>query len=136
MKTPKKIVAITLACAIPLGVFAYDRLDRDDKFEKERHNKSSYHHGGKRDRDHHDDDDYELTNAFLEKLGANLIFEGKIEKKPAKGFNGVWKISGYDVIVDDKTKIFFDEEIVVREEVEVVAKRSNGKIKALFIEHD
>ncbi len=138
MKTPKKIVAITLACAIPLGVFAYEKFDKENGYKKDRHDKSSYEY-----RDHHDksyrdfeDDDMELSHAFLEKLGVNMVFEGNVEKRPKKGFNGVWTISGHEVIVDDKTKLFFEKGINLKDEVEVLAKRENGKIKALFIEED
>ena len=141
----KKVLAVTLVCTVPLGLFAYDKYERHGKYQDDDrgdHKKSSYKHHGKKHNDHkgfrdHDDfDDLELSYEMIEKLGINLVFEGDIEKRPSKGLNGVWVIAGKEVLVDDTTKIFMEDNLKVSQEVAVLAKREKGKIKAIIIEED
>jgi hypothetical protein len=131
MKKQHKILAIGLICAIPLIGFAsgYDKHhDKDHSSHKLSHHSFSQH-------DKYEDDE-DLTLEYLEKKGANLVFEGRIESKPENGLNGLWTISGKKVLVDDKTIIFMEKRISNNDEVEVIAKRENGKIKALLLEQD
>lgn len=138
-RTTKTIIAAALVCTIPLGLFAYDKYEkRHDRHDNGDCNKSTYHHNNYNNMGFFDEseDEFYFDNGFFLKSGANLAFEGKVEKRPTKGFNGVWKISGMEVTVDDNTKIFLDKNFKVGEDVDVIAKRESGKIKALQIELD
>ncbi len=75
---------------------------------------------------------------FMEKFkDANYEFEGDVEKRPKDNLSGTWIISGIKVIVDDNTFVSHSEhKIKVGDEVEVLAKRENGKITALDIQQD
>lgn len=130
MKKQHKILAVVALCAIPLIGFASSYEKFDDKSHHSSHKYSKHSHY----EDESHDEDFELD--YLVKKGANLVFEGEIEKKPVNGLNGVWKISGKEIIVDDNTIIFMDKRINKDDEVEVIAKRENGKIKALLLEQD
>ncbi|MCV6607411.1 MAG: DUF5666 domain-containing protein [Campylobacterales bacterium] len=121
----KKAIAVALVATIPLGLFAYDRHGDHDRDE---YHKGSFFHD--------DYDDFDLPLSFLDDKGVNFGFEGKIEKMPTDGFNGIWKIGGRDVEVDNSTKIFIDERLQEQDRVEVYAKRDNGKLKAVLIEQD
>lgn len=140
----KKVLVVAAVCAIPLGVFAYDKYERHNgsghsKYDKDGSNcgQSSYHQGKHMGHFMDDDeDDFFFGNEFFIKNGANLAFEGKIENKPTKGFNGTWKISGMDVLVNDDTKIFIDKDTKRGDEVNLLAKREAGKIIALQLELD
>lgn len=120
MKT-KKIVAITMLSLIPLGLFADGHNDGN---KKECSNKN-----------------ININNDFIKNKGVNFIFEGEVLSKPKSGFNGTWKISGMNVIVDDSTIIIMEEgdDSFFKDkddEVNVLAKRENGKIKAIQIKVD
>ncbi len=117
MKTSQKIIAAALVAIVPLGLFAHDKYNKsNDSYEK------------KYDKD---------INVLAEYKDANYEFEGKLEKKPETGFSGEWIISGKKIIVDDNTFISHgDEKIKVGDEVEIIAKRENGKITALDMEID
>jgi len=135
MKTKKLLIA-TLICTIPLGIFAYDKYDNDDRRDYKR---SSYQNC-KSDRDSRDDDfdddDFGVSEEFMEKNGVNLAFEGVVEKLPKNEFNGVWTISGKKILVNNKTRIFMERSINLNDEVEVLSKRENGKITAVLIAED
>ena len=83
MKT-KKIIVASLLCLVPLGLFA----DGHDKDNDEKGCSDKY---------------FSIKNDFIKSKGVNLIFEGKIQSQPKSGFNGIWKISGMDIVVDDQT---------------------------------
>jgi len=121
-KTTKMILVTALVASIPLGAFAFDgfkdRHDRDDK------------HGGFFE----DCEDIYLLEKYKD---ANYEFEGKVQKRPVNSLNGTWTISGVEVIVNDNTYISHEKgNIQVGDEVEIIAKRANGKITALDFEQD
>lgn len=109
-KTIKTILATSLICTLPVGVFALD--------------------------DDHDGHENKISSEYIKTAGVNLKFEGEVQRKPKTGFNGIWKISGKEVIVDDKTIIFMEDRIRLSDEVEILAKRENGKIKAIILEQE
>lgn len=114
MKTTKKVVIATLIGLAPLGLFA-DGHDGDDKDDKKGYS-------------------YQL----IKDKGVNLIFEGEVKSKPKSGLNGIWNISDKEVIVDDTTIVVMDDDKNsffkdYDNEVEVFAKRVDGKIKAILI---
>lgn len=139
MKRKSKILAFALICAMPLGLFAYNNC-AGHKVDKENYNnaKQNFYHYEEMafEKECEFEDDSFITYEFIEKKGINLSFEGIVQLKPKKGFNGVWTISGKEVIVDDKTIISMEEELKITDEVAVLAKRENGEIKAILIEVD
>lgn len=113
MTKVQKIALVGLVGLLPLGALADDDKDCDGK--------SKY---------------FMKNNSSIIK-SSNYKFEGKIEKMPTKGFNGTWIISGKKVLVDDNTKIYQeDDKIETKDEVKVIAKRTNGDIKALILIQD
>lgn len=94
--------------------------------------------GALADRDHGDDfDDRPCMMESSIMKNANYQFEGKIEKMPTNGFNGKWIVSGQEILVDDSTKIYQDSRrIRLKDELEVIAQRADGAIKALVIIHE
>lgn len=128
MKRLHKIIAIGLVTAIPLGLVAHD------KYEDRHEGKNSKFSFFEDDRGEHEG---KYNKDFYEKKGVNYFFEGKLQEKPTKGFNGTWTISGIKVIVDDTTTILQeDKQIKIGDEFYVAAKRENGQIKAVEIEQD
>lgn len=132
MKNTKKILAVALICTVPLGLFAYDKYEKHNNHNKYDNNRTYY------DNEHNcEDDDFNIfSNDYMLKKGVNFIFEGRLEEKPKSGFNGVWKISNMNVLIDDKTAIYIDKNISIGDEINVLAKREAGKITAIQIEHD
>ena len=124
MRTLNKILLISAVGLIPLGVFAYDKHDRNEGGKE-----SSFMEKFVGD----DKDDYK----YYESKGVNYEFEGKLENRPKEGFNGEWTISGVKVIVNNDTFISHDKKGFKNgDEIEVLAKRENGKITAVVLEHD
>lgn len=127
MKKSQKIIAALLVCTIPLAVFAHDKYENHhDKHEYKNYKYEFF-------------DDDEKNDDFMKKdiKGANLLFEGKLQKKPKNSYNGKWLISGVEVIVDDSTIIYrADKKIKDGDELYVAAKREKGVVKALVIEQD
>lgn len=136
--TTKKILVAALVCTIPFGMFAYDKYEsKDDRYGERKSSYCNDKNHGKYERYYELEDDFdELSYEFMEKNGVNLVFEGRIQLKPKDTLNGVWTISGKEVIVSDETIVFMENNISITDEVAVLAKRENGKIKAVLIEQD
>jgi len=115
MKKPYKLIlASAIIATIPLSALAYDKYDQRDEHEC------------------HED------KFFMEKYKeVNYEFEGRVNDRPKNKLSGTWTISGIKVIVDDKTFISHSKShIKVGDDVEVLAKRTNGEITALDISQD
>jgi len=125
MKKVEKFAVVAAIVLIPLSIFSHDKYnDHDNK-------------KGVSERSQFFGDDDILDNAYYQSKGINYEFEGVIEKKPKGTLNGEWLISGIKVIVDDNTLISHSKnKLIVGEEVELLAKRENGKITAIELEED
>lgn len=134
MKTLNKVLlSSALVVLLPLGIFA------QDKFEDKQDMTSSKNYKEFKKNKNHDGNHKKGKNNkhYLLSKAVNYTFEGTLESKPKDSLNGIWKISGTNVIVNDKTFIErSSKKIKIGDEIEVAAKRENGKITAILLEQE